>query len=64
MHKTPEPPIKLWNTAETAEYLNVSSSWLTKHRDSIPHVRLGRAVRYNPDVVREFVCGTAMLSAA
>jgi hypothetical protein len=45
---------RLWDTDEAADFLNVSGSSLEKHRTLIPHIKIGRAVRYDPAVVQAF----------
>lgn len=44
----------LWDTQQVARFLNMSPSWVSKHRDRIPHLRLGRRVLHEPDQVRAF----------
>ncbi|WP_432206281.1 helix-turn-helix domain-containing protein [Cellulosimicrobium cellulans] len=40
----PEP---LFDTKEAARRLGVTVTWLRDHRDDVPHVRVGRLVRYS-----------------
>lgn len=51
---------KLLTERETAQYLNVSASWLRCSRaernpSSPPFIRLGRAIRYDVDLLNLFL---------
>jgi excisionase family DNA binding protein len=50
-------PDRLLAAGELAELLNVPESWIREHTRSgaIPHVRLGRYVRYDRDDVLAWV---------
>jgi len=47
----------LWSTAETARRLNVCKRTVIYWRDQgrLPHVRLGKSVRFIPSDVEEFI---------
>ena len=61
MQLSPEQPMSLqkfddefWTSGQTAEFLNVSVSWLAKARmrgDGPDFVKFGRAVRYSKNSV-------------
>ena len=42
----------LLTTNEVARRLNMSVRWV---RDNVPNIKLGRAVKYSPDVVDEWL---------
>lgn len=46
----------LWTVRDTARYLNMSVSWVHKQvaAKAIPFARLGHAVRFHPQRVREY----------
>ena len=50
---------KLLTAEEVAEILNVSTAWVYDHADRkrplIPSVRLGKAVRFQPQAVEKFI---------
>jgi excisionase family DNA binding protein len=48
---------KLWTIEQTAEVLNVSTSWLYKaaRAAKLPSVRIGAAVRFEPQALREWL---------
>ena len=50
---------KLLNAEEVAQILHVSTAWVYDHADrkrpAIPCVRLGKAVRFQPEDVRRFI---------
>jgi len=55
LHQDTEPSqSRLWDTEETAEYLNMSPSWVEKNRDRIPHLKIGRRVLYIPASIMAF----------
>ena len=39
-------PDPLMTTAGTAAYLNVPARWIYNHLDELPHLRLGRGLRF------------------
>jgi excisionase family DNA binding protein len=49
----------LLDTAGAAELLNVPKSWVASEvrAERIPHIRLGRYVRFDPDDLREWSKG-------
>jgi excisionase family DNA binding protein len=50
---------KLLTAEEVAKILNVSTAWVYDHADRkqplIPSVRLGKAVRFRPEHIEQFV---------
>jgi excisionase family DNA binding protein len=50
----PSPPRELIDAGGAAELLNVPKSWVLAQAraDRIPHVRLGRYVRFEPEALR------------
>jgi excisionase family DNA binding protein len=50
---------KLLSAEQVARTLNVSTAWVYDHADRkrplIPSVRLGRAVRFRPEDVEQFI---------
>ncbi len=48
---------QLLSVNELAEYLNVPKSWIydRTHRDAIPHIKLGRLVRFDLEEVLEWL---------
>lgn len=53
---------KLLNVAEVAEMLNVPVSWVygrTRERgvQRIPHVKLGKYLRFDADAIRNWIAG-------
>ena len=60
-HRTDRTPVVegLWDTRQAAEFLRVSDSWIY-HRasaGSIPCVRVGHNLRFDPDALRAWVRG-------
>jgi hypothetical protein len=56
MIKSPDEP--LWDTLQTAAYLNLSPRWfrvLRRRGDTPPHVMVGDSYRYVPATVRAWV---------
>jgi len=47
--------LSLWDVKETAEYLNVSESWVRRHLSELPHSRQGRLIRFDPDALKSRV---------
>ncbi len=47
---------KLWTVRQCAEYLSMSVSWVYKQveANAIPHAKLGHALRFHPQKVREY----------
>ena len=59
---TKQPTIELLTVDELAALLKVSRSWVYEHTrrrgrkdDTLPHVKLGKFVRFDPRLVREFL---------
>jgi excisionase family DNA binding protein len=59
---TTQPAIELLTVDEVAALLKVSRSWVYEHTrrrglkdDQLPHVKLGKFVRFDPRLVREFL---------
>lgn len=50
----PEP---LWTAADVAEFLSMSAQWVYKHAElgSLPCVRLGAALRFQPAEIRRYL---------
>ena len=48
---------QLWGVKEAAEYLRVSPSWVYRmaERGTLPHRKVGRAVRFVPGELRAWV---------
>jgi len=49
---TPEPP---FDRAEAARRLGRPLSWVKEHRDEIPHIRMGRFVRYTQECLDTYL---------
>lgn len=49
---TAEPP---FDRAEAARRLGVTESWLRAHKDEVPHLRIGRRVRFTQDCLDDFL---------
>ena len=49
-------PAALWTVEEVAEFLSLSRRWVYRAvaEGAIPHVRLGRSVRFDPSAIREW----------
>lgn len=54
MSATPEP---LWTVADVARFLSMSTQWVYKHAElgTLPCVRLGAALRFQPEAIRRYV---------
>ena len=50
---TPDNPPRLIDAEAAGEMLGVPKSWMLREarRDRVPHVRLGRYVRFDPDTL-------------
>lgn len=48
---------RLLSLSEAAELLNISRDWLYRRVEGkeIPHIRLGRAIRFKEEEVRQFI---------
>jgi excisionase family DNA binding protein len=48
---------KLWDVNDVAQFLSVSRSWIYQRAEQglLPHLRVGNLLRFEPDVLREFV---------
>ncbi len=59
-HMTNEPE-RLWTVAQTAKYLQVSTSWVYRavERGELPHLKLGGLVRFVPRDIRAHAEGLA-----
>lgn len=60
MRETAPPPNDtLWKVPDVARFLAVSSSWVyqASAAGTLPCVRLGAAVRFDPDTIRAWVRG-------
>ncbi|OGQ86255.1 MAG: hypothetical protein A2289_01930 [Deltaproteobacteria bacterium RIFOXYA12_FULL_58_15] len=49
----------LWTVKEVAAFLQMSESWVSKRAadDSLPTIRIGRAVRFEPEAIRAWARG-------
>jgi excisionase family DNA binding protein len=47
----------LLTVEEVAAILKVKKSWVYEHLRSLPHVRLGRYVRFEPQTITEYIRG-------
>lgn len=52
---------RLWTVAQTAEYLQVSTSWVYRatERRELPHLKLGGLIRFVPSAIRDHAEGLA-----
>ncbi len=52
---------KLYTAEQAAEVLSVPASWLMREAraERVPHVRLGRYVRFEPDTLSEWLATQA-----
>ena len=50
---------RLWTSAEVADYLGMSESWVRKRSadGTLPCVRFGASVRFDPDAIAAFARG-------
>ncbi len=62
MSEAPVTPASLWTLQELATYLQRSPRWISyrlgrtpETEGSIPHVRLGRTPRFDPEEIRAWV---------
>ncbi len=51
---TSQKTSRFWTPAELADYLRVSIRWVYEHTrtnccDPIPHIKLGKYIRFNPE---------------
>lgn len=55
----------LWTVADVARFLSMSPQWVYKHAElgTLPCVRLGAALRFQPEAIRRYVEGRAHRSA-
>lgn len=55
---------RLWTVREVADYLGMSQSWVYRQveANAIPHAKLGTALRFHPERVREFARSGAVSS--
>lgn len=56
---------KLWTVRETADFLSMSVSWVYKQveANAIPHAKLGGALRFHPQRIREYAARLGGASA-
>ncbi len=56
---SPAPPMSepLWTAVEVARFLSMSPQWVYKHAElgTLPCVRLGAALRFQPTAIRRYV---------
>jgi hypothetical protein len=50
-----------FTVAEAALFLQVSESWVRRHLPQLPHVRMGRLIRFDPDELRRTLAGRKSL---
>jgi len=50
---------RLWTVPDVARFLSMSTSWVSKRAadGTLPTLRIGRAVRFEPEAVRSFARG-------
>jgi excisionase family DNA binding protein len=56
--KTQDPSSEpLWGVMDVARYLRASKSWVYKaaEKGELPDVRIGRLLRFRPQVIRSYV---------
>ncbi len=55
----------LWTVRDCAKYLSMSISWVYKQveANAIPHAKLGHALRFHPQRVREYAATMGGASA-
>lgn len=58
--EAPEPPTggdRLWRVGDVARFLGMSKSWVYQRAAAglLPYVKIGAALRFNPEAVREWV---------
>lgn len=58
-------PESLWTVVDVARFLSMSPQWVYKHAElgTLPCVRLGAALRFQPEAIRRYVEGRAHRSA-
>jgi hypothetical protein len=49
----------LWDSEQAAEFLRMSAKWVKRQAQLglLPAIRLGRALRFDPELIRAFVRG-------
>lgn len=55
-----DPPTeRLWRVEDVAHYLSLSESWVYKEAalGTLPSIRIGAALRFDPDEIRRFARG-------
>lgn len=54
-----DAPEDLWDVRRTARYLGMSKSWVYEQVESgsIPHIKLGSRVKFDPAAVRRWATG-------
>jgi excisionase family DNA binding protein len=57
---------RLWTARDVADYLQASRSWVYQKAESgtLPHLRIGGLLRFDPEVVRAFARGNPPASGA
>lgn len=60
-HTTTTEPERLWTVAQTAKFLQVSTSWVYRsvERGELPHLKLGGLVRFQPSDIRNHAAALA-----
>ena len=48
-------PNEIWTVEELAVFLKVKPSWVYEHAGTIPHVRVGRCLRFERSAVVEWL---------
>jgi excisionase family DNA binding protein len=65
---TVAPHETLWTVKDVAAYLKLSESWVNKRAadGTLPTLRIGRALRFEPDAIRAWMrgeeCGGAVVT--
>jgi len=54
-----DPPLELWDANDVARYMKVSRSWVYQRAEAgtLPCLRVGGLVRFDPDTIRAFARG-------
>lgn len=45
----------LLDVQQVAAQLNVPESWVYDHRDDLPHIKLGRHLRFDSDAIAQWL---------
>lgn len=54
----------LLRVGDVMERLQVSRGWLYAHLDEVPHLRVGRLLRFDPDALDAYLQGRAAVPVA